>query len=321
MQRDFDDASHTSATIRSGLDSCKAKMVIASLGYTSDTVVGKLRHFGQRGRGLVGGEGNSPLINRGYFARVCAMDTILLNFLRRNKASNKACQVVEMGAGSSTLYWRYKLGELEGQECLSGCRPRVKWFEIDYDAVIQRKQEVMRKAGEELDEGGATIEFPAERAFLSADLCAAESFSEKLLSNSTSAVDPSLPTLFIFEAVLMYIEKGSSERLLADLCSSFSAATVAVYDAVPRQNSQFGSVMCQNLRRCGVDVSGMQATRTLEAQLERLRKAGFSAVDGMTMVSRRRRCWRAACNPLLPPASRVHHLLLLLLLLLRLRLR
>jgi len=68
----------------------------------------------------------------------------------------------------------------------------------------------------------------------------------------------------------MYMDRDSSDRLLTDLSSSFSDATVVIYDPIP-QKTRFGTIMCENLRRSGVEVSGMQSLETLK---EQVRKGG-----------------------------------------------
>lgn len=89
---------------------------------------------------------NSPLINRGYFARVCCVDLVLTRFLNCNPST--PVNVVEMGSGSSTLYLRMKSGELTSP---SPAHPNLNYYETDFETVLANK--VRRQDVEEASEG------------------------------------------------------------------------------------------------------------------------------------------------------------------------
>lgn len=57
----------------------------------------------------------SPLINRGYYARVKAVRIAVDSFLARTKGQSP--QIVSLGAGYDTLYWRLLVCMLMGVAC------------------------------------------------------------------------------------------------------------------------------------------------------------------------------------------------------------
>lgn len=82
-------------------------------------------------------------------------------------------------------------------------------------------------------------------------------------------VDFSLPTLFLAECVLVYIESVHCSNLLKWLSSHFSSAYFVNYEQV-NMNDRFGEVMLSNLRSRGCDLQGVDACQTLDTQVDRL---------------------------------------------------
>jgi hypothetical protein len=76
----------------------------------------------------------TALINRGYFARVFAMRSIVLAFLEGCAARKKKCQILSLGAGFDTTYWVMKR-----MQKLDNC----VWVEVDFPETIARKRAVV----------------------------------------------------------------------------------------------------------------------------------------------------------------------------------
>uniref|UniRef100_A0A8D3DL90 Leucine carboxyl methyltransferase 1 n=1 Tax=Scophthalmus maximus TaxID=52904 RepID=A0A8D3DL90_SCOMX len=72
------------------------------------------------------GERKAPEINRGYYARVQGVNHLLDAFIRKAECD---CQVVNLGAGLDTTFWRLKDENL---------MPR-KFFEVDFPTIVARK--------------------------------------------------------------------------------------------------------------------------------------------------------------------------------------
>lgn len=81
-------------------------------------------------------------------------------------------------------------------------------------------------------------------------------------------VDFSLPTLFLAECVLVYIESNHCSNLLKWISSRFSSSMIVNYEQVA-MNDRFGEVMMNNLRLRGCDLAGVEACQTLDTQVDR----------------------------------------------------
>lgn len=81
-------------------------------------------------------------------------------------------------------------------------------------------------------------------------------------------VDFSLPTLFLTECVLVYIESEHCSNLLKWLSSHFQSSMIINYEQV-NLNDRFGEVMLSNLRSRGCDLAGLDACQSLDTQVDR----------------------------------------------------
>ena len=90
----------------------------------------------------------SPLINRGYYARVVAVDLFLARFLAVARATGDGrAQVLNLGAGVDTAFWRAAAGPAlqpgaDAATPASGL-PKTLWVELDFPAVTARKAETI----------------------------------------------------------------------------------------------------------------------------------------------------------------------------------
>jgi O-methyltransferase involved in polyketide biosynthesis len=113
-----------------------------------------------------------PIIKRGTHARVCVIDRALSGFLKMmHELPAAACQVVVLGAGKDTSYFRYRNGNLMGMQeqedetKIEGIEPikqqqqqqqqqhmhntnqhKVHWYEVDHVSVIKEKASLVRKS-------------------------------------------------------------------------------------------------------------------------------------------------------------------------------
>uniref|UniRef100_A0A8C7DFQ4 Leucine carboxyl methyltransferase 1 n=2 Tax=Oncorhynchus TaxID=8016 RepID=A0A8C7DFQ4_ONCKI len=115
----FTDLDTADEAVRSTCDDATTcKRYATSKGYWTDPYVQYfVRSVGER---------KAPEINRGYYARVQGMNHLLDAFLRKTKCD---CQIVNLGAGLDTTFWRLKDENL---------MPR-KYFEVDFPMIAARK--------------------------------------------------------------------------------------------------------------------------------------------------------------------------------------
>ena len=93
-------------------DAAQCKAAAASRGYFHDPFIG---HFVPSVRR------RSPLIHRGYYTRVACMDATIRAFL---EAAGPTAQVVNLGAGVDSTFWRLAVSHLcSGEETLGAWLP------------------------------------------------------------------------------------------------------------------------------------------------------------------------------------------------------
>uniref|UniRef100_A0A2K6CTG6 Leucine carboxyl methyltransferase 1 n=1 Tax=Macaca nemestrina TaxID=9545 RepID=A0A2K6CTG6_MACNE len=99
-------------------DASLCKRFAVSIGYWHDPYI---QHFVRLSK-----ERKAPEINRGYFARVHGVSQLIKAFLRKTECH---CQIINLGAGMDTTFWR-----LKDEDLLPS-----KYFEVDFPMIVTRK--------------------------------------------------------------------------------------------------------------------------------------------------------------------------------------
>lgn len=115
-------------------------------------------------------------------------------------------------------------------------------------------------------------------------------------------VDFTLPTIFLAECVLVYIEAQNCRNLLKWIAQKFQAAVFVNYEQVKsasdifigsstnlfqlkvNMNDRFGEVMLNNLRSRGCSLAGVESCLSLETQTNRFKDCGWSGARAWDMV-------------------------------------
>lgn len=224
-----------------------------------------------------------PIIKRGTHARVCCMDRAITAFLKANVASPHGCEIVVLGAGKDTSYFRFFTKSLMGMEDFVKDRnlalPSVHWYEVDHPSVIQEKVKVIQSSPM-LAQCCPNFQ-PTNMGFSSKQyhLVAADLRDPPQELLQRLALNAQRPTLFLLECVFMYLPNQATEVLLAELAlSKKDKAWIVMYEPILGSDA-FGNMMEQNLVQARVassDCSLLQ-TRFLQDQLDKLVRAGFSS--------------------------------------------
>lgn len=248
-------------------DATECKRSAVDLGYWDDKYISYFVKQVQR---------KAPEINRGYYARVKGVETFIFKFL--NKAGDKA-QIVNLGAGFDTLYWRLKD---KGVHVSS-------YVELDFPTItskkcymIKRSKQLLERIHEQDDEVrlSQTDLHAGPYHCMGADLRSIPQVESKL---QQAEIDFTHPTLFIAECVLVYIENDCINRLLSWMASKFKNALFINYEMV-NMNDTFGDVMLGNLRARGCSLSGIAACKNLETQKERFVNNNWQGAKAWDMV-------------------------------------
>lgn len=249
-------------------DAVSGKRCAVQLGYWKDPY---LQYFS---RNL---ERKAPEMNRGYYARTKCIKDLLAKFI---SMTNGRCQIVNLGAGFDTLYWRLRDEQLVVEN----------FTEVDFPAVTARKCHCIKRSktllqdlavNEDGDIRISSSELHATNYHLvGSDIRDLVEFHQKLRE---SEVDFSMPTAFIAECVLVYVETHHSDALLRWIADHFPCAILLNYEQV-NVDDRFGHVMVDNLMARGCRLAGIDACRDLPTQEKRFLNAGWETARALDML-------------------------------------
>ncbi|KAF1325786.1 Leucine carboxyl methyltransferase, partial [Globisporangium splendens] len=272
--RSAEGGAHDSAVMETASDASLCKLSASALGYYKDPYIQYFVKSPSR---------RMPIINRGYYARVAAVETLVTKFLAAETEKKKK-QVVILGAGLDTMFFRLKeAGQL--QQC--------EYFELDFPDVTMQKVMIIKRrkplanlvglaTNEEfiaaVSSGYAELNAPGYH-LLPCDLRDINATKQKL---EAAGIDQSAPTLFISECVLIYMDAQYSTQLIAWSAEFFEDVSYVLYEQILPDDA-FGRVMMANIKARGCDLISIRDFPTLEAQIERFRVHHFEAVQAWDM--------------------------------------
>lgn len=225
------------------------------------------------------GERKAPEINRGYYARVQGVNHLLEAFLRKTQCD---CQVVNLGAGLDTTFWKLKDKNL---------LPK-KFFEVDFPMIASRKIHHIKTkpplskpliethSADSLLLDGHNLD--SDRyCVIGADLRDLSGLEEKLRKFQISS---NLPTLFLSECVLVYMTPEQSSKLVHWIAHTFHTAMFINYEQV-NMADRFGQIMIENLQRRQCNLAGVDVCQSLDSQKERFLSTGWESVNALDMMA------------------------------------
>ncbi|TMW60075.1 hypothetical protein Poli38472_000117 [Pythium oligandrum] len=265
------DSRHDSAVMETASDASLCKLSASALGYFQDAYVQYFVKSPSR---------RMPIINRGYYARVAAMERVVTKFLDVHAAAPKV-QVVILGAGLDTMYFRLKEKALLPSQC--------EYFELDFPDVtlqkvmtIRRRKPLMTALGLQsaaelqaaASSGGTALNVPGYH-LIPGDLREIAATREKL---EAAGIDKSAPTLFVSECVLIYMDAQYSRDWIAWSVDYFTEVSYVLYEQILPDDA-FGRVMMENIKARGCDLISIRDYPTVDAQIERFRVHRFEMVQ------------------------------------------
>lgn len=118
---------HNRAVMETASDASLCKLSASTLGYFEDPFVQYFVKSPSR---------RMPIINRGYYARVAAIESLVARFLQSSGSIEERKQVVILGAGLDTMGFRLrKAGQLD----------HCEYFELDFPDVTLQKVMTIKK--------------------------------------------------------------------------------------------------------------------------------------------------------------------------------
>lgn len=250
---------------------------------------------------------HQPVIRRGTHARVCVMDYCISAFLDLTKDCDTS-QIVILGAGRDTTYLRSQCGLLHRKKDGLRVKGKTIWYEIDHGTVIKKKLTLLQSCPlfqfsyqnvlDDLNSAtGISFTLAPESIRTSLDQEIRRQSLEQYHLVSYDLRDPfselidklenhhgfrkDRNTLFVMECVQMYLSESVNCDILSTISKLCVQPFIIIFDPII-QNDPFGKVMANNLVRAGIIDPAMSLlkTRTLEKQIQRIKKAGFQFVRG-----------------------------------------
>ncbi|XP_076824972.1 leucine carboxyl methyltransferase 1-like isoform X2 [Clavelina lepadiformis] len=216
-----------------------------------------------------------PEISRGYYARTNSIWLLLKRFLTRCSCT---CQIVSLGAGLDTTYWR-----LGSENMLP-----IRYIEVDFLDVVVRK---IRCISAKVPLHSCLSDFSTQDDesclhcgsyhLVSADMRNLGELEEKL---KQSGIDYSVPTLFLTECVLIYMSPEKSNAIIQWVAEKFSDAAFINYEQI-HMNDTFGQVMISNLKARQCLLAGAEACTSLKAMEDRFINVGWHNAQCQDMWS------------------------------------
>lgn len=229
-----------------------------------------------------------PLINIGTYVRSHSIDHLTGEWMEIFKQEHRQCQIVSLGSGSDTRFWRIATGPYKDQL-------RV-YIELDFPEVTTKKAMSIRKSRElsavlgppetiAVAQGGTALHSPKYH-LLPCDL--RKPPSEVLPSLLGEILSSKFPALLIFECVLVYMSPEASSTLIQWFVDYFSHSSdpkilgAVVYEMFALQDS-FGQVMVKNLQSRNVSLPGAVPYNTLQSLPERFTRHNFTISKALTL--------------------------------------
>ncbi|WWC60814.1 uncharacterized protein I303_103390 [Kwoniella dejecticola CBS 10117] len=271
-------------------DASSSRASAISLGYLSDpfsSLLYKPTLTPGSGSGPSGTR-KPPLINIGTHHRTIGIDTLVDSFLRSG-SDVEGKQVVSLGAGSDTRFWRL----------MSRSKPPniSKYVEIDFPHLTSPKahrisrskklqtpltssssnsaaSSVSRDASTpsvpyKISQGGTRLD-SSVYTLLPLDLRPTSAQSIKALLDETllPLLNPDLPTLFLAECLFPYMPSQDSQGIINWFGGTFDRCVGVVYE-MSGLDDAFGRVMKRNLASRNLSIPGSEPFPTPQSQADR----------------------------------------------------
>ncbi len=271
VQRTNDDATH-----------CKRSAV--GLGYWKDPYLGAFGSnpsYSDEAR-------KAPEIHLGYYTRVSAIWRLIVKSLNRvAELQGQKIQIVNLGAGYDTLFWRLTdyLEQIQRPDLLHS------FVDIDLPEVTARKCLYVRKSKLLLSrvagDGNEEVKFSRTDLHglkyhtVAANFTDLNLMERKLQECSGFRFD--VPTLFIAECVFVYIDPIKVSHFLKWITTNFHASVGLINHEQLNIYDKFGQVMLENLSHRGCSLPGIEACRNKTTHVDRLLTADWHAGFCWTM--------------------------------------
>lgn len=222
----------------------------------------------------------SPLIHRGYHIRTYVIDYLLKEFLKRTSPERKMRQIISLGAGFDSAFFRLKsLGLTEN--CI--------FYEVDFPQVVKRKAKIIQQVPELKaligDKSYANSVHCAELFQDDYRLLGVDLTQVKVLNDvfCQAGIDSSSPTLILSECVLTYLMPQHSDAVIHWAMKTFTKAVFIDYEQI-NPSTAFGIFMQKHFAKTGSPLKCINTYPSIQSHKERFLKLGWSFCECSDMT-------------------------------------
>lgn len=219
-----------------------------------------------------------PIINIGTYLRASEVDAHVQHFIETGACGHPytpapRVQIVSLGAGSDTRFWRLRHARL------------ARYVELDFPSTTSQKAAAIH--------AHPTLRHALEDARVTADGLVSSPYvllgiDIRTLPHGTwqrvaTYLDPALPTLLLCECVLAYMDIEVANAALRACLATLPCASILSYDMCISSDTphaaptRFGQVMLQNLAARQLTLPGARGCTSTAAYVERFQHLAGSA--------------------------------------------
>ena len=210
--------------------------------------------FAQKIARLPDASGGSPLMRRGYYARVKFVEKAIRIF----ESKFKEYQIVSLGAGFDSSYFR-----MADKKQITGC---VRWVDVDFPKVINEKNKNISQS-RDVFEPLITNRYKT----IGVDLRDPE-----LGTQLQAAIIPDKPVLVLSECVLIYLPPDEGDHVIKTVLELFSGPVGFITYEQINPDDKFGTMMIKNLNARGCSLFSIHKYPSLISQQDRYKRIGFT---------------------------------------------
>ena len=211
-----------------------------------------------------------PLINRGTYCRVYAINTklheLLNNFRKLDQNKDSKINIIILGSGFDTTYFNL----------MSEGYSNIEVYEYDYKEIIDKKTKYISKSKPLLD---IINKNKNNYHLINCDITNNKLFSESLNNIKTGINDI---TIVICECLLVYIDEKTTIEMLSSLVKRFDNIYLLQYDLIG-PDDPFGNEMVENLKTRNIELRGFNDVKNIEDQINRLKKVDLEDINIVDM--------------------------------------
>ncbi|EMR11280.1 hypothetical protein PNEG_00309 [Pneumocystis murina B123] len=218
----------------------------------------------------------SPVINRGYYIRCQAIETVIQNFV--SEKNNRYKIIINLGCGYDPMPFRY-ISKPEFNY--------VRFFDVDFQDLIERKALIIQKDKELKEMSQKYVLSNKNKLELQYQLIGCDIRNLDLLKtiiNEKCHNIESMDVLFISEVAMVYIQTEFSDKLI-EWASSFPYASFVILEQILpcSKNHPFGRTMISHFNKLKTPLYSLDQYPTLILEYKRFSDRGWNYIEAFDL--------------------------------------